>query len=40
MCWKHKEDEKILLLQKLFVASSLIGSTGGTGAAQSTSLDY
>ena len=37
---KHKEDEKILLLQKLFVASSLIGSTGGTGAAQSTSLDY
>ena len=31
---KYKEDEKILLLQKLFVASSLIGSTGGTGAAQ------
>jgi hypothetical protein len=37
---KHKEDEKILLLQKLFVTSSLIGSTGATGASQSTALDY
>jgi len=37
---KHKEDEKILLLQKLFVVSSLISSTGATGASQSTSLDY
>jgi hypothetical protein len=37
---KHKEDEKILLLQKLFVTSSLIGSTGTTGASQSTALDY
>ncbi len=37
---KHKEDEKILLLQKLFVVSSLLSSTGPTGASQSTSLDY
>ena len=36
---KHKEDEKILLLQKLFVSSSLI-SPGATGAAQTTSIDY
>jgi hypothetical protein len=37
---KHKEDEKILLLQKLFVTSSLIGPTGSTGTSQSTALDY
>ncbi len=36
---KHKEDEKILLLQKLFVTSSLINS-GATGSAQSSSMDY
>jgi hypothetical protein len=36
---KHKEDEKILLLQKLFVTSSLI-NTGAAGAAQSSSMDY
>ncbi len=36
---KHKEDEKILLLQKLFVTSSLV-SSGASGAAQSTSMDY
>ena len=37
---KHKEDEKILLLQKLFVASSLINSSIGSGASQSSSGDY
>jgi hypothetical protein len=36
---KHKEDEKILLLQKLFVSSSMI-SPGATGATQTTSIDY
>jgi hypothetical protein len=36
---KHKEDEKILLLQKLFVTSSLI-NPGAAGAAQSSSMDY
>jgi hypothetical protein len=36
---KHKEDEKILLLQKLFVSSSII-SPGGAGASQSTSIDF
>jgi hypothetical protein len=36
---KHKEDEKILLLQKLFVTSSLI-NPGATGAAQSSSMEY
>jgi hypothetical protein len=36
---KHKEDEKILLLQKLFVASSL-ATSGATGASQSTSMEY
>ncbi len=37
---KHKEDEKILLLQKLFVASSLINSSIAPGASQSSSSDY
>ena len=37
---KHKEDEKILLLQKLFVASSLINSSIASGASQSSSGDY
>jgi hypothetical protein len=37
---KHKEDEKILLLQKLFVASSLINSSIASGASQSSSADY
>ena len=37
---KHKEDEKILLLQKLFVVSSLINSSIGSGASQSSSGDY
>lgn len=36
---KHKEDEKILLLQKLFVSSSMI-SPGAAGATQTTSMDY
>ena len=36
---KHKEDEKILLLQKLFVSSSII-SPGAAGASQSTSIDF
>jgi hypothetical protein len=36
---KHKEDEKILLLQKLFVTSSL-ATSGAAGAAQSTSIEY
>jgi hypothetical protein len=36
---KHKEDEKTLLLQKLFVTSSLI-NPGAAGAAQSSSMDY
>ncbi len=36
---KHKEDEKILLLQKLFVTSSMV-SSGASGAAQSTSMEY
>ncbi|MER5174910.1 MAG: hypothetical protein ABJB76_11255 [Candidatus Nitrosocosmicus sp.] len=36
---KHKEDEKILLLQKLFVTSSMV-SSGASGAAQSTSIEY
>jgi hypothetical protein len=36
---KHKEDEKILLLQKLFVSSSMI-SPGAAGATQTTSIDY
>jgi hypothetical protein len=36
---KHKEDEKILLLQKLFVTSSMI-NPGAAGAAQSSSMDY
>ena len=36
---KHKEDEKILLLQKLFVSSSMI-NPGATGAVQSSSMDY
>jgi hypothetical protein len=37
---KHQEDEKILLLQKLFVASSLINSSIAPGASQSSSSDY
>ncbi len=37
---KHKEDEKILLLQKLFVASSLINSSIAPGASQSSTSDY
>jgi hypothetical protein len=36
---KHKEDEKILLLQKLFVTSSL-ATSGAAGASQSTSMEY
>jgi hypothetical protein len=36
---KHKEDEKILLLQKLFVSSSMI-SPGAAGTTQATSMDY
>ena len=36
---KHKEDEKILLLQKLFVSSSMI-SPGAAGTTQTTSMDY
>lgn len=36
---KHKEDEKVLLLQKLFVSSSMI-SPGATSATQSMSIDY
>ncbi|MGN6821255.1 MAG: hypothetical protein ACTHJ7_00490 [Candidatus Nitrosocosmicus sp.] len=36
---KHKEDEKILLLQKLFLSSSII-SPGAAGASQSTSIDF
>jgi len=36
---KHKEDEKILLLQKLFVSASMI-SPGAAGATQTTSMDY
>lgn len=37
---KHQEDEKILLLQKLFVASSLVNSSIAPGASQSSSSDY
>ncbi len=37
---KHNEDEKILLLQKLFVASSLVNSSIASGASQSSSGDY
>ncbi len=37
---KHQEDEKILLLQKLFVASSLINSSIAPGASQSSTSDY
>ena len=37
---KHQEDEKILLLQKLFVASSLLNSSIAPGASQSSSSDY
>ncbi len=37
---KHKENEKILLLQKLFVASSLINSSIAPGASQSSTSDY
>jgi hypothetical protein len=36
---KHKEDEKILLLQKLFVSSSMLGP-GAAGASQSSSMDF
>ena len=35
---KHKEDEKILLLQKLFVSSII--SPGAAGASQSSSIDF
>lgn len=37
---KHQDDEKILLLQKLFVASSLVNSSIAPGASQSSSSDY
>jgi len=36
---KHKDDERILLLQKLFVTSSL-STTGAGGANQSASIEY
>ncbi len=36
---KHKDDERILLLQKLFVTSSL-ATTGAGGANQSASIEY
>ena len=36
---KHKDDERILLLQKLFVTSSL-ATTGASGANQSSSMEY
>ena len=36
----YHEDEKILLLQKLFVASSLINSSIAPGSSQSSSSDY
>ena len=36
---KHNDDERILLLQKLFVTSSL-ATTGAGGANQSASIEY